>query len=98
MNSHEAWAADPLRPRLRELRTLHRLSLEGAARKSGMPAVVIGSYERGNRRPTPDALRKLLAIYGYELAFVPVGTVVQPGVAEALRTLADQVEAGQVAA
>ncbi|MER7278337.1 helix-turn-helix transcriptional regulator [Dactylosporangium sp. NPDC000244] len=98
MNGREAWTADPLRTRLRELRTQHNLSLEGAARKSGLAAVVIGSYERGDRRPTPDALRKLLRVYGYKLAFVPVDAPVETGVADTLRSLADRIDRGRVAA
>jgi transcriptional regulator with XRE-family HTH domain len=98
VSARDAWKADPLRPRLRELRGLRQLSLTGAAEKSGLAAVVIGSYERGERRPTPEVLRRLLGAYGYELAIVPAGAAVPVGVVEALRALADDFERREMAA
>jgi transcriptional regulator with XRE-family HTH domain len=92
------WSTDPIRLRLRELRNARGLSLTGASARSGIPAVVIGSYERGDRTPTAGRLQKLLAIYGYALAVVAAGESVHPTYADELRALADRIESGQVAA
>lgn len=63
---------------LRQLRNTTGLSLEQAAEKFGIAAVVIGSYERGDRHPTVDKLNRLLGCYGYEIAAVPLGAVIVP--------------------
>ena len=91
---------------LRELRKSCGLSLPKAAERAGMAHVVIGSDERGDRRPSIDQLARLYAAYGHEIIAVPVGsTVVPPGVpvrdvvmtddqlADALRGIADRVQA-----
>jgi ribosome-binding protein aMBF1 (putative translation factor) len=93
-----AWSVDPLRIKLRELRQARGWSLDRAAAVAGMPAVVIGSYERGDRTPTAGRLRQLLAAYGYELAIIPAGTAVHAAVVDELRAIADRIESEQVAA
>lgn len=91
---------------LRTLRNAAGLSLPAAAEKTGMPAVVIGSYERADRRPGVDQLAKVYAAYGYELRAVPFGATVVEGpvpaatvltdeqIAVALRSLADHLAPG----
>ena len=67
---------------LRELRKAAGLSLPQAAARAGMATVVLGSYERADRRPGVDQLAKVYAAYGFELRPVPIGT---PGEADAGR-------------
>lgn len=61
----------PVIAKLRELRRAAGLSLQQVERSHGIKAVVIGSYERGDRRPTIDSLQQVLDIYGYQLVAVP---------------------------
>lgn len=85
---------------LRELRRTAGLSLMDIERQHGIPAVVVGSYERGDRRPTVEALQRLLDIYGHQLVAVPrertldgrptVRTAAQ--ITAVLRAIADQLE------
>jgi transcriptional regulator with XRE-family HTH domain len=62
--------------RLRAIRTQQGLSLHAVERKSGgrWKAVVIGSYERGNRAVTVPRLAELAAFYG-----VPVSELLPEG-------------------
>lgn len=57
--------------RLRQLRVEAGLSLTGAEVGTGIPAIVIGSYERGDRAPSVHRVDELLHHYGYRLAVVP---------------------------
>lgn len=98
MNARQSWADDPLRVWLRQTRIFRRLSLPAAAGVTGMKAVTLGSYERGDRVPSPMALRQILNAYGYQLAVVPVEAPVPVGAVDTLRKLVQQFEAGQVAA
>jgi transcriptional regulator with XRE-family HTH domain len=98
MTRSKDWAADPLCPWLREQRNARRWSLTTAEEKTGVPAVVLGSYERGDRTPPPHMLRKLAAVYGFDLVVIPVGTQVPARAVETLRRLADELEQAQVGA
>lgn len=64
--------------KLRELRTAAGLSLQGMQEEHFIPAVVIGSYERGDRKPSVNRLDEILHIFGYELVAVPIGSTVLP--------------------
>jgi transcriptional regulator with XRE-family HTH domain len=69
----------PLGPELRAIRHAHGLSLQRLEEKSDgrWKAVVVGSYERGNRHPTVDQVRDLLAWYGdYSLPVLHPGDVI----------------------
>lgn len=91
---------------LRELRHASGLSLARAEQQFGIKAVVLGSYERGDRTPYADRLDACLAFYGYELRAVPIGATVIEGpvpaatvltdeqIAAALRSLADHIAPG----
>src|SRR5688572_10900296 len=57
-------------PRLRELRQAAGLSLAQFQEKTSVPAVAMGSYERGDRRATVERADELLAIFGKKLAVV----------------------------
>jgi transcriptional regulator with XRE-family HTH domain len=62
--------------RLRAVRSQQRLSLHGVQRKSGgrWKAVVVGSYERGDRAVTVARLAELAEFYG-----VPIGELLPQG-------------------
>ncbi len=92
----DGWANDPLCSWLRQQREGRRWSLTKAEEMTGAKAVVIGSYERGDRTPAPQAVRHLAKVYGFELAMVPVGTTVPPGAANLLRLLADELDQSTV--
>ncbi len=87
--------AHPLCAMLRQLRQAARLSLSQFEERHGIPAVVIGAYERGDRVPPLTKLDHILGCFGYRLAAVPLGVqaVRLPAdmVAE-LRAIADQLE------
>jgi len=69
--------AKALGQRLRAIRIQQGLSLHGVETKSGgkWKAVVVGSYERGDRAITVQRLAELAAFYG-----VPVGELLPEGV------------------
>ena len=86
--------------KLRALRKSAGWSLEKAAEITHRPAVVIGSWERGDRQPTVPALDQLLAFYGYRIAVVPIASVIDgqrvrtsEEIASTLRAIAEQIEA-----
>ena len=68
--------ARALGARLRAIRTQQHLSLHGVERKSGgkWKAVVVGSYERGDRSVTVAKLAELAEFYG-----VPVSELLPEG-------------------
>lgn len=90
----------PVMAQLRDLRKAAGLSQQQVERRHGIKAVVVGSYERGDRRPTIDSLQQLLDVYGYQLVAVPrertldgrptVRTAQQ--ICDLLRAIADQVD------
>lgn len=63
----------PICAQLREFRNKAGLSLERVEQKTGgaWKAVVVGSYERGNRQPTVARADELLRFYGERLVAVP---------------------------
>src|SRR6476619_1916038 len=83
-NGHESGDsrdyARALGSKLRAIRAQQHLSLHGVERKSGgrWKAVVIGSYERGDRAVTVQRLAELAEFYG-----VPVGELLPEGHATA---------------
>src|ERR1700729_1543076 len=68
--------ATELGHRLREIRQQQGLSLHGVQAKSGdrWKAVVIGSYERGDRSITAHRLAELADFYGVPMARLLPGT------------------------
>ena len=70
--------AKALGARLRAIRTQQSLSLHGVEEKSGgrWKAVVVGSYERGDRAVTVQRLAELADFYG-----VPVAELLPEGIA-----------------
>ena len=88
----------PLCAMLRELRTAARLSLAQFEQRYGIPAVVVGAYERGDRIPPLNKLETILGCFGYKLVAVPTSAdaVRLPlDIVTDLRAIADQLERGQ---
>jgi transcriptional regulator with XRE-family HTH domain len=80
---------------LRQLRRAANLTLTDFENKHGIPSVVVGAYERGDRLPPLPKLDALLACYGYALTAVPTGSnaVRLPGdIVSDLRAIANQLE------
>lgn len=80
---------------LRQLRAAAGLSLAQIEERHGLPAVVVGAYERGDRIPPLHKLDKLLACYGYRLEAIPVderATRLPEDMVSSLRAIADQLE------
>src|SRR6187200_1158047 len=81
-NGHESGDsrdyARALGSKLRAIRAQQHLSLHGVERKSGgrWKAVVVGSYERGDRAVTVQKLAELADFYGVPVAeLLPEGRV-----------------------
>lgn len=56
---------------LRDLRRAAGLSLAEMQTQHGIPAVVLGAYERGDREPPLKKLDFILNVFGYKLVAVP---------------------------
>lgn len=85
----------PICKQIRELRRAAGLSLTEAANRTGVPAIVLGSYERGDRKPPLTKVDEILAGYGYVLAAVPNGfdaVRLRADMASELRAIASQLE------
>ncbi len=81
---------------VRDLRKAKRLSLAQFEEQSGIPAVVVGAYERGDRIPPLHKLDAIFAFFGYRLAAVPIdarATKLSTDMVAELRAIADQLEA-----
>lgn len=91
----ESGSPHPLCVMLRELRRASKLSLAQFEIKHGIPAVVVGAYERGDRVPPLAKLDTILDCYGYQLAAIPTrpDAVRRPtDIVAELRAIADQLE------
>lgn len=62
---------DPIVVQMRAARESVALTLAALAARAGIPAVVIGSWERGDRQPSLKRLRRWLASLGYDLHALP---------------------------
>lgn len=86
--------AHPLCRMLRDLRRARKRSLADIeAEYPWIRAIVLGSYERGDRTPPLDKLDAIFGIYGYKLAAVPIARVpvrTDKTIIEMLREIADQ--------
>ena len=60
---------------IRAARQRRGLSQAELARRAGMPRSVVNAYERGNREPGADALRRLVRAAGSEVALAPAPPV-----------------------
>ncbi len=87
--------AHPLCKQIRDLRKAAKLSLAKFEEQSGIPAVVVGAYERGDRIPPLSKLDAIFGVFGYRLAAVPVhasATRLPTDMVAELRAIADQLE------
>lgn len=85
----------PVCQQMLDLRLAARLSLAEAEYVIGLPAIVMGSYERGDRMPPLSKVDPILRGYGYRLTAVPVdfdATRLPADMANELRAIADQIE------
>lgn len=82
---------DPIVVQMRAAREAAALTLAALAQRVGIPAVVIGSWERGDRQPSLSRLRRWLASLGYDLHAAPTGAAVggQTAVQHAVQYLPD---------
>lgn len=64
---------DPICDQMRAAREELGLSLQGAEEKTGIPTVVIGSYERGDRNPPLPQLRHWVEAFGRRLMVLEPG-------------------------
>jgi transcriptional regulator with XRE-family HTH domain len=100
----------PICARMRELRHAAGLTLNQIARKHDIPAVVVGSYERGDRQPNLNQADRVLRMFGYRLTIEPAApggnghtgngavdmVLTRSEMAAALHQIADQIaQAGQ---
>ena len=81
-----------------QLRKQKGWSLHAAAAATGIQAITIGSYERGDRAVRVSRANEILAAYGYTLAVVPLGADVEqplkdPGDAVWIRRELDELKA-----
>lgn len=80
---------------MRELRKAAGLSLADVEEQKGIGAIVLGSYERGDRIPPLTKAEHILNQYGYTLAAVPIDASairLPKNMAAELRAIADQLE------
>lgn len=86
----------PLCAMIRNLRRAAGLSLTTFENQTGIPAVVVGAYERGDRIPPLPKLEAILRAFGYRITAVPEGSAavrLSGDMVSDLRAIADQLEA-----
>ena len=85
----------PICALVRQLRQTVGMSLVDFEAAHGIPAVVVGSYERGDRIPPLHKLETILGCFGYKLEAVPLDSsaIRLPGdLVTELRAIANQLE------
>ncbi len=88
----------PICAQIRQLRQASGLTLAQFERRHGVKAIVLASWERGDRHPTLEAVDAVLGYFGLELAIMPAGSVngqhtrTPAEVGAALRGIADQLD------
>ncbi len=86
----------PLCAMIRNLRRAAGMSLTAFENQTGIPAVVVGAYERGDRVPPLPKLEAILGAFGYRITAVPEGSAavrLSGDMVSDLRAIADQLEA-----
>lgn len=84
----------PVLHMLRRLRKASGLSLTQAGIRLGLPSIVLGSYERGDRNPPLGKVEAILSAYGYTLRAVPIkedAVRLPEDMAAELRLIANQI-------
>lgn len=85
----------PLCILIRNLRISAGWTLTRAAEMTGLPSMVLGSYERGERTPPLHKIEQILNSYGYDLVALPSRKAVvrlPSDMAEDLRHIANILE------
>lgn len=85
----------PVCKTMRDLRNAAGLSLLSAEQRFGVSAIVLGSYERGDRNPPLTKIEQILNVYGYTLAAIPrdqLAVRLPEDLAAELRIIADFLE------
>ncbi len=82
---------DIFQERLRTARRLRKLEQAELAEKAGLPAASISHFEKGNRKPSFDNLRRLARALDVTTDFL-LGTVDEVGLGAAGQTLYRHVE------
>ncbi len=88
-------APHPVCRTLRELRKATGLSLNQVQARQGINAIVLGSYERGDRIPPLNKIEEILNAFGYTLKAVPQradAVRIPADMADELRLIADQLD------
>lgn len=94
--SEESEDAHPLCAGIRAMRKAAGLSLAKFEDLSGIKAVVVGAYERGDRIPPLSKLDAIYRFFGYEIMAMPIGANrvrLTTDMVTDLRAMADQLEA-----
>jgi transcriptional regulator with XRE-family HTH domain len=85
----------PICKQMRDLRQAAGLSLHQAEQVVGVPDIVLGSYERGDRQPPLAKAEQILSGYGYTLAAIPkdfAAVRLPSDMAAELRAIANQLD------
>ncbi len=89
----------PLCSMIRNLRRAAGMSLATFEARTGIPAVVVGAYERGDRTPPLSKLDLIYRHFGYQITAIPVGAAsvrMSGDMISDLRAIADQLESMNV--
>lgn len=95
MSPEEPREPHPVCKQLRAIRRSANLSLPEAEQKCGVPGIVLGSWERGDRNPPLHKLEDALNSYGYTLVAVPKdfdAVRLSSSIVNDLREIANQLE------
>lgn len=85
----------PICKQLRDFRRAADMSLRDVQKQFGVSAVVMGSYERGDRHPPLRKLEEILNFYGYTVAAIPrdfEAIRLSGDIVRELRSIANQLE------
>lgn len=87
---------NPIAIEIRRLREEAGLSIAALARKAGLSAAAVGSYERGDRRIPAHRADQILAVLDAQIGVVPLGMDMEAVLGELvkLREFRRQVLAG----
>ncbi len=88
----------PICVKIRQLRKAAGFTLAQFERRHGVNAIVLASWERGDRHPAIEDIDKVLGCFGLHLAVMPINAVdghhtrTPAEIGAALRGIADQVD------
>lgn len=97
--SREHSKAHPLCQMIRSLRRAAGISLGTFETRTGIPGVVVGAYERGDRVPPLSKLDTIFRHFGYQITAIPVGAAsvrMSGDMIADLRAIANQLESMNV--